>query len=153
VPNPQPRGHTLAFIPGYETPNDASLATAWNISGPMLDKGLCRELVIDCNSDAPCNGSVVGRSCLVYPNPRNPLVFPAVSCPPLANSSNSSASNATAANATTPLQPILRVFYGQLCPLWQDDNEYNCRCVRVMALCRGPLARADLHALSILQLG
>jgi hypothetical protein len=120
VPNPQPPNHTLAFIAGYRTPDDASLASAWNISGPMVDEGLCNVLVIDCNSDAPCNGTVVGRACKVYPNPRNPLRFPAVACPPLANVSNSSVSN-----GTTPLQPVLRVFYGQFCPLWQD-NEYNC---------------------------
>jgi hypothetical protein len=34
-------------------------------------------------------------------------------------------SNTSAANATTPLQPILRIFYGQFCPLWQE-NEHNC---------------------------
>jgi hypothetical protein len=120
VPNPGPPDHTLAFIPNYQTPDDASLATAWNISGPMVDEGLCRQLVIDCNSDAPCNGTVVGRSCKVYPNPRAPLQFPAVACPPVANVSSSSASN-----GTTPLQPVLRVFYGQFCPLWQE-NDYNC---------------------------
>ena len=120
VPNPQPPNHTLAFIPGYQTPDDTSLASAWNISGPLVDGGLCNVLVIDCNSDAPCNGTVVGRSCKVYPNPRNPLVYPAVACPAVANVSNSSV-----ANATAPLQPVLRVFYGQFCPLWQD-NEYNC---------------------------
>ena len=120
VPNPQPPSHTLAFIPGYQTPDDASLALAWNISGPMVADGLCRVQVIDCNSNAPCNGTVVGRSCKVYPNPRNPLVYPAVACPPLANVRNSSS-----ANGTTPLQPVLRVFYGQFCPLWQD-NEFNC---------------------------
>ena len=120
VPNPQPPNHTLAFIPGYKTPDDASLASAWNISGPLLDGGMCNVLVIDCNSDAPCNGTVVGRSCKVYPNPRNPLLYPAVACPPIANASNSSA-----VNATLPLQPVLRVFYGQFCPLWQD-NDYNC---------------------------
>jgi hypothetical protein len=32
VPNPQPPNHTLAFIPGYQTPDDTSLASAWNIS-------------------------------------------------------------------------------------------------------------------------
>ena len=120
VPNPQPPGHTLAFVPGYQTPDDASLAMAWNISGPMVDDGQCGVRVIDCNSDAPCNGTVLGRSCLVYPTPRSPLLYPAIACPPVANASNSSASN-----GTTPLQPVLRVFYGQLCPLWQD-NEYNC---------------------------
>ena len=121
VPNPQPPNHTLAFIPNYMTPNDTSLASAWNISGPLYDTATCGVLVIDCNSNAPCNGTTVGRSCKVYPNPRNPLVFPAVTCPPLGNVSNSSA-----ANATAPLQPVLRVFYGQFCPLWQADNVYNC---------------------------
>ena len=123
VPNPQPPNHTLAFIPGYKTPDDTSLAMAWNISGPMVDDGLCRVQVIDCNSDAPCNATVLGRSCKVYPNPRNPLRYPAIACPPVANSSNTSAANATqAANGT---QPVLRVFSGQDCPLWQE-NEYNC---------------------------
>ncbi len=116
VPNPGPPEHELAFVPGYQTPDDASLALAWNISGPLYDAS-CRVLVIDCNSDALCNGTVlVGRTCKVFPNPRLPLQFPAVACPPApaANTSN-----------VTALQPVLRVFYGAACPLWQE-NGLNC---------------------------
>ena len=98
VPNPGPANHTLAFVPGYQTPSDASLANAWNISGPMLAG--CQTTVIDCSlADPP----------VIYPDPRQPLVIPAVSCP---------------VNATKP--PVLRVFYGTNCQLWQPSNPYNC---------------------------
>ena len=98
VPNPAPVNHTLGFVPGYQTPSDASLANAWNISGPMLAG--CSSTVIDCSQPDPP---------VIYPDPRQPLAIPAVSCP---------------VNATKP--PVLRVFYGTNCQLWQTDNPYNC---------------------------
>ena len=98
VPNPGPPGHTLAFVPGYQTPSDASLALAWSITGPLLAG--CNTTVIDCSLPHPP---------VVYPDPRQPLAVPAVSCP---------------VNATKP--PVLRVFYGTSCQLWQPSNPYNC---------------------------
>ena len=97
VPNPGQPNHTLAFIPGYQTPSDASLALAWNISGPLLAG--CNTTLIDCSLPDPP---------VIYPDPRQPIAIPAVSCP---------------ANATKP--PVLRVFYGTHCALWQS-NTYNC---------------------------
>ena len=98
VPNPGPANHTLAFVPGYQTPNDQSLALAWDIAGPLLAG--CNTTLIDCSLPNPP---------VVYPDPRQPLAIPAVSCP---------------ANAVKP--PVLRVFYGTHCQLWQPGNAYNC---------------------------
>ena len=108
VPNPQPSNHTLGFAPNASVPDDASLALAWTITGPMMEAKLCSVLVLNCASDGPCEGLVWGRSCVVYPNPRSPLAISAVSCP---------------ANAAVP--PVLRVFYGEGCALWQP-NTFNC---------------------------
>jgi hypothetical protein len=110
VPSPQPPGHKLAFIPGYQTPDDVSLASAWYIEGPLNDARLCLVQVLDCGSDAPCNGTVWGKNCSIYPNPRDPLHHPAVACP---------------SNATVAHPPVLRVYYGANCPLWQP-NALNC---------------------------
>ena len=98
VPNPGPPGHMLAFVPGYQAPTDASLAMAWNITGPLLAG--CNTTLIDCSLPNPP---------VVYPDPRQPLAVPAVSCP---------------VNATKP--PVLRVFYGTHCALWQPGNAYGC---------------------------
>ncbi len=113
MPSPQPPGHKLQFIDSYQTPTDASLALAWSITGPLVNSGACSVTVIDCNDEAPG---------IVYPDPRNPLLAPAVACPPRANSTDSSA-----VNATVPVerQPVLRVFYGTSCQLWRE-NAYNC---------------------------
>ena len=103
VPSPGPPNHTLAFVPGFMAPNDASLALAWNISGPLVDDGSCRVAVLDCN---------VEPNRKIYPDNRQPLSVPAVSCPPVANGTNAT-------------RPVLRVFYGTDCQLWQD-NALNC---------------------------
>jgi hypothetical protein len=152
VPSPQPPGHTLMFIDGYETPDDASLALAWSISGPMVDGGLCSVKVLDCNQPSPG---------VIYPDPRNPLLAPAVACPPRLNASNTTEGNTT----TAERQPVLRVFYGTNCPLWKSSNAYGCswdnvkqsfvgdRCVSVgnttRCMCRhlsASVARACMHA-------
>jgi hypothetical protein len=115
VPNPYPRYHTVAFNSNYSTPDDASLASAWNISGPMVDGGLCNFRVLDCNLESPG---------VVFPDPRNPL-DPAsrpVACPPRPNATN--ATDGT--NVTIPRQPVLRVYYGTSCLLWRPDNGYGC---------------------------
>jgi hypothetical protein len=125
VPSPQPPGHTLAFIPGYTTPDDASLVSAWSISGPLFPPGACQVQVLDCGSDAPCSGAVWGRNCSVYPNPRSPLLFPAVTCPGGgANGTTNATANSTD-NSTAVPAPVLRVIYGASCPLWQP-NALNC---------------------------
>ena len=104
LPNPSPPGHTLSFIPGYQTPSDASLAGAWAITGPLVDQN-CQQQVIDCSLDAPCTGAVWGANCSVQPNQRQPLGADnaAISCPAAGT-------------------PVLRVMYGALCPVWQSNT-------------------------------
>jgi hypothetical protein len=104
VPSPAPPNHTLAFVPGFRTANDSALVNAWSITGPLVDDGSCSYVVLDCNEDAPG---------VVYPNPRDPLRVPAVSCPPRVNSTNAT-------------QPVLRVYYGAACALWQPGNAAGC---------------------------
>jgi hypothetical protein len=110
VPSPAPPGHSLSFTPGFRTTNDSYLAMAWSISGPLVDDGSCRSSLLDCNDAAP------GK---VYPDPRNPLAVPAVSCPPRANWTNTS-------GVPAPREPVLRVFYGTACALWRPGNAGNC---------------------------
>ena len=116
VPSPQPPGHTLSFIANFSTPTDASLTSAWQISGPMWEPDICETTILDCNVDAPCSGPVWGKACLVYPNPRDPLGVKVVSCP---------ATNGTNATAPPARQPVLRVYSGVGCALWQN-NTFNC---------------------------
>ena len=105
VPSPRPPEHNVAFIPGFTAANDAVLALAWSISGPMLCGGRCSMTVLDCNDAEPG---------VVYPDPRNPLAVAAIACPPRVNGS-------------TATQPVLRVYTGSQCELWQTENGYNCR--------------------------
>jgi hypothetical protein len=112
VPSPGPPEHSLFFVDGFTAANDTALALAWNISGPLLDG--CRVALLDCNEPAPG---------VIYPDNRNPLTVPAIACPPRANAANGTAS---APNATAPREPVLRVYYGTRCALWQPDNAYNC---------------------------
>ena len=98
VPNPGPPGHVLGFIPGYQTPNDASLAMSWSITGPLTAN--CLSTFIDCSLPNPP---------VIFPDPRQPLAIPAIQCP---------------ANSAKP--PVLRVFYGTQCALWQQGNALNC---------------------------
>jgi len=112
VPNPQPANHTLSFLPNVTVPDDTSLALAWTIRGPLNESSLCSQLVLDCASNRPCEGAIRGKSCVVYPNPRNPLSGN-VSCP----------ANLTALGLSA--QPVMRVIYGAGCALWQP-NTFNC---------------------------
>ena len=112
VPSPYPANHSVYFFANFSTPDDASLAMAWNISGPMVDDGSCSVAVIDCNAESPPK---------IFPDPRSPLLVPAVACPPRPNSTN-----ATGVNATLPRQPVLRVYFGSRCALWRPNNAYNC---------------------------
>jgi hypothetical protein len=104
VPSPYPPEHSVYFVDGFTAANDTALALAWNVSGPMVDNGTCSVALIDCNEAAPRK---------IYPDPRNPLAVPAIACPPRDNSSSAT-------------QPVLRVYFGTACPLWQPGNDYNC---------------------------
>ena len=108
VPNPAPPGHSVFFIDNFQTPDDASLASAWNITGPMVNGGYCQVKIIDCNLDKPP---------VVYPDPRSPLLVPAVACPPRTNGTN---------GTSAARQPVLRVYYGSQCALWRPSNALNC---------------------------
>jgi hypothetical protein len=113
VPNPFPPGHAVAFNATFTAASDADMARAWLIDGPMTNASQCSFQLLDCNADEPG---------VIFPNPRAPLRFPAVACPPRPNVTNSSG----AANATLPPQPVLRVYYGAGCQLWQPNNSAGC---------------------------
>jgi hypothetical protein len=104
VPNPTPPQHAVFFKAGFTALNDTALALAWDMSGPMLTDGNCSVMLLDCNEPSPST---------VYPDPRNPLLVPAVACPPRVNGTNAT-------------QPVLRVYFGTKCALWRADNAYNC---------------------------
>jgi hypothetical protein len=107
LPNPLPPGHTVAFITDFEATSDAQMALSWTLSGPMVDAGDCAMTVLDC-SDA------VDAARAVTPDPSRPFDFAAVACPPPSNASD----------AEPP--PVLRVYHGKRCALWQPGNSLNC---------------------------
>jgi len=122
LPSPQPPQHAIAFKPSYATPSDASLAASWTISGSLFDPDACQQAVLDCSSDAPCDGpGPWGRNCSIdYPNPRAPLTNPSIACP--ADGS-----------------PVaLRVIYGARCKLWQPGNALNCSWSNLLQSFVGP---------------
>lgn len=98
VPNPQPAGHVLAFLPSYPTPTDASLAGAWTISGPLTQG--CESTVLDCSMPPPQQPPGV------YLDLSEPLFAPRVGC-------------------GSPSQ-ALRVFSGRGCALWRANNSAGC---------------------------
>jgi hypothetical protein len=101
LPDPLPRNHTASWKPSFKVANDAEMAGAWSISGPLVAApSRCLFEVLDC---AQPNNT---RS--VYPNPARPFQFPAVSC-----------------NANISTEPIL-VISGSACALIQEDNAYGC---------------------------
>ena len=104
VPSPYPANHRVYFVDGFTAATDTALALAWNISGPMVDDGSCSVALIDCNDAQPRK---------IFPDPRQPLAVPAIACPPRANGTNAT-------------QPVLRVYYGSACQLWQSGNAVNC---------------------------
>ena len=102
IPQPAPPGHNLSWVAGFTAANDSALAWAWNLTGELLDG--CRSAVIDCNEAQPRK---------IFPDPTNPLTVPAIACPPRTNVTNAT-------------QPLLRVYYGAACQLWQPTNTLNC---------------------------
>jgi hypothetical protein len=89
--------HTLSWVPGYTVSSDAAMASAWNITGPLLDG--CTAQVLDCSLPAPGT---------VYPNPAAPFTVPGISC-----------------NVSANTEPKL-VFIGSKCALIKHDNAYGC---------------------------
>ena len=98
LPSPHPPGHVLAFVPGFDaSAGPASLAAAWNVSGPLADG--CEAVFLDCtNSSANATRSLL-----------------------LANSST--APSLSCGNATTL---VLRAFVGDNCALRNGSNAANC---------------------------
>jgi hypothetical protein len=104
LPDPRPPMHDVFFVPGFTAATDADMALAWNISGDLVDDASCRVTLLDCSLPNPG---------VVYPDPSSPLTVPAVACPPRVNGS------------TAP-PPVLRVYGGRRCALWQAGNARNC---------------------------
>ena len=132
VPSPAPPNHTLAFVAGYVTPNDASLALSWSIAGELATPD-CRVAVLDCsranplaydgvNWTDPTDASLPRR---VFPDPGRPLSVPAVACPPLAGQTDATGAPLCVLDGVAAACPLLRVYAGAACPLWQP-NAANC---------------------------
>jgi len=51
MPSPSPPSHTLSWL-NITTPSDVVLPLAWNISGPLIDGGACRQRLMDCSTNA-----------------------------------------------------------------------------------------------------
>jgi hypothetical protein len=122
VPNVAPAGHFVSFVANFITPDDASLALSWNISGPMVDDGSCSVSVLDCNVRAASAGGV---SCpavssgqqpvlRVYSGPQCALVQPGNAC-------GCSWSN------------VMQAFVGAGCVV--DAGQTQCMCRHVRAPC------------------
>jgi len=108
LPSPQPPGHIVAFMPGFSTPSDTSLMSAWSITGPLVSRG-CQQVVLDCGSDSDCDGpGEWGKRCTVFLDPRNPTNSPAITCP----------------SSGAPV--VMRIFYGASCALVNPANALNC---------------------------
>ena len=99
LPSPYPPGHNLSFSTTFDASSGpASLAMAWNISGPLAD-GVCTPVFLDC-TDA---GVAANRTLLLG----NSSTAPRLSC----------------GNTTTLL---LRAFVGDACGLRNASNGLNC---------------------------
>ncbi len=106
VPDPRPPGHELFFVEGFTAANNAAMAMAWGIRGPMVDAGECATTLLDCSSAEDAARSV-------FPDPSRPFEVAAVACPP-------------PGNATGEAPPALRVVHGARCALWRADNALGC---------------------------
>jgi hypothetical protein len=101
LPSRAPPGHTLAFTPGFVAPSDASLALAWNISGPLTAG--CSVTLLDCNAAV--------TPAAVFPDPAN---VASVACP------------LPTSGAGAGAQPALRVYRGRNCMLRKEGNSLGC---------------------------
>ena len=128
LPDPRPQEHDVFFSQDFGTCDDASVARAWSVTGPLVDEN-CSIGILDCSQPEnerlwllydgeyeqyPHN--------MLYLDPLHVLDFPAVACP--GDEAPIVVGNVTLA-ATRSDQPILRVYYGSNCMLWQP-NVYNC---------------------------
>ena len=98
IPDPQPPGHVLNWVAGFNATSDAVMANAWQVTGPLVAN--CSAVVLDCSSSALTR--------FIYPNLRAPFDTPRVEC-----------------NGTLSTTPKL-VFTGSRCALIQPDNAFNC---------------------------
>ena len=133
LPDPRPDGHELSFVDAPLTPDNAALALAWNITGPLLEN--CTLAFLDCTSPPferlriQWNGEW-GKypHNIIYLNPWHPLDFPAVACPDATADSNRLPGGNVSNALLTRLggQPLLRIYYGSSCEIWKVNNRFNC---------------------------
>ena len=97
IPDPQPPGHVLSWVDGFNASSDADMARAWQVTGPLMAG--CAAVVLDCSAEQPG---------VVFPNLRAPFETPRLEC-----------------NSTLSTAPML-VFTGSSCALIQPGNAYNC---------------------------
>ena len=109
LPSLLPPGHSVAFVPGFAAPTDASLALAWHITGPLATG--CDSVLLDCAPFFAAGAVLLQPPPPFYPNLADPLSFPAVVCPTAPPPNNSTA---------------LRLFNGTSCGLYRPNNGYAC---------------------------
>jgi hypothetical protein len=133
LPDPRPAAHDVAFADAPATPDDAALALAWSITGPLLAN--CTLALLDCAAPPTQRLRIQWAGewgeyphDVIYLDPWHPLDHPAVACPGAAAGSNLLAGgNVSAARLTaTGAPPRLRVYYGAGCELWKPGNAANC---------------------------
>ena len=99
LPSPYPPGHNLSFAAAFDASSGpASLAMAWNITGPLAD-GVCTPVFLDCTDTS----AGANRTLLLG----NATAAPRLSC----------------GNTTTL---VLRAFVGDACGLRNASNALNC---------------------------
>jgi hypothetical protein len=128
LPDPRPPHHTLSFPQQFIVQDDASVAQAWAIDGPLFDDN-CTLGYLNCLLPENERLTIWHDGAyhayphnILYLDPLHPLDAPAVACP---GTVISDFVGTVSEAATTAVNPVLRVYYGGDCKLWQP-NAFNC---------------------------
>ena len=140
------RARNVSFV---RVPNEqGDKAALFATIGPMVDGGACLTALLDCSRGArplvyiggnwtdPNDASLPDR---VFPDPRDPLNVPAVTCPPLSGGADAAtgAPLCMVGGVQAPC-PVLRVIYGGTCALWRPNNDAGCHWDNVNQSFLGP---------------
>lgn len=106
LPTPRPPNHTVAWAANLSTPDDASLALSWSVSGPLL-AGCTHEALRCAAAREAGNATELNRK--LFMNPMNPFQDGFYSCGNLTSGA-----------------PVLRVWYGESCAVYSKNNSFGC---------------------------
>ena len=118
----------MSFPQQFIVQDDASVAQAWAIDGPVFDDN-CTLGYLNCLLPENERLTIWHDGAyhayphnILYLDPLHPLDAPAVACP---GTVISDFVGTVSEAATTAVNPVLRVYYGGDCKLWQP-NAFNC---------------------------